>query len=346
MKVIDLRSDTLTLPPREMLEHMLTLPLGDDGRVKGGKGEDPTAAEAERRVAALFGREDALFIPSGSMGNMACIMAHCKRGDRVVTAHNMHLYKAEQGIFSEALCGFVPVCLPHSKGVYDLTALENTLKQGNIALVCMENTYNAEGGKVISRADMEAVLTLCRRYRVPVHLDGARIFNAAAALGTDAAALTAGFDSVQFCVSKGLSAPIGSFLVGSRTFVAKAREARKLLGGQLRQVGLLAGAGWYAIAHLSARLIEDHKHARRLAEGLCRAKGISIDLSTVESNMVRLTLPRPNSTEWAAALACGAGVLAQPSGDDGVRFVTYRGITDEDIEEAIVRICRFCKEQG
>lgn len=157
MRTIDLRSDTVTLPTKEMLEYMISVPLGDDGRAKGSKGEDPTAVEAETYVAEVFGKEDALFVPSGSMGNMVCVATHCKRGEKAVTAKNMHMYKAEKGIFSEALCGVLPVCLPHTKGVYDLAELEKTLQGGDIKLVCLENTYNFEGGCVISREDIEKI---------------------------------------------------------------------------------------------------------------------------------------------------------------------------------------------
>ena len=185
MRTIDLRSDTVTLPTKEMLEYMISVPLGDDGRAKGSKGEDPTAVEAETYVAEVFGKEDALFVPSGSMGNMVCVATHCKRGEKAVTAKNMHMYKAEKGIFSEALCGVLPVCLPHTKGVYDLAELEKTLQGGDIKLVCLENTYNFEGGCVISREDIEKILEITKRYGVKTHMDGARVFNAAAYLGIE-----------------------------------------------------------------------------------------------------------------------------------------------------------------
>ena len=343
MKTIDLRSDTVTLPTREMLEYMISVPLGDDGRAKGSKGEDPTAAEAEAYVAKVFGKEDALYVPSGSMGNMVCVAPHCKRGEKAVTAVNMHMYKAEKGIFSPDLCGIVPVCLPHTKGVYDLKELEKALKGGDIKLVCLENTYNFEGGCVISREDIEKILKLCKQYGAATHMDGARVFNAASALGISVAELTEGVDSVQFCVSKGLSAPIGSFLVGSREFIEKARATRKLMGGQLRQVGLLAGAGMYAVQHLSERVAHDNARARKLAEGIQDAKDISIDLSTVQTNIVKVDLHGAlKGKDWLRALEEEAHVRAHYITDDSIRLVTYRGISDEDIDEAIVRIRNFC----
>lgn len=343
MKVIDLRSDTVTLPTREMLEYMITVPVGDDGRAKDSKGEDPTAAEAEAYAAEVFGREDALYVTSGTMGNMVCLATHCKRGNKVVTAKNMHMYKNEKGLFSPDLCGLVPVLLDHKRGVYDLKQLEETLATGEIKVVCLENSYNFEGGCCISRADIEKILEICKRYGVRTHMDGARVFNAAAALNTTVAELTAGIDSVQFCVSKGLSAPIGSFLVGSAEFIAAARNTRKLLGGQCRQVGLLAGAGMFAIKNLSARLSEDNARARRLAEGIKDARNLCVDLEACQTNIIKLELRGElKGKAWLKALEEEAGIRAHYVSDDTIRLVTYRGITDEDIEQAISRINTFC----
>lgn len=343
MNVIDLRSDTVTLPTQEMLSYMVSRSLGDDGRVKDGIGEDAAATDAQRFVAELFGREDSLFVPSGSMGNMVCLATHCKRGEKAVTATNMHMYKAEKGIFNETFCGIEAVCLPHVKGVYDMDVLEKTLAKGDIKLVCLENTYNFEGGCAISRADIEKILGVCHKHKVLTHIDGARIFNAAAALGTTVAELTKGVDSVQFCVSKGLSAPIGSFIVGSKEFIARARETRKLLGGQLRQVGLLAAAGRYAIEHLSARLVDDHARAKKLAEGISGAKDISIDPATVETNILKVDLHGSlKGRDWIAALEKEEGVRTHYVTDDAIRMVTYRGLSDDDIDEAIKRINSFC----
>lgn len=347
MKTIDLRSDTVTLPTKEMLDYMMSVPVGDDGRVHGDKGEDPTATEAEKYVADLFGKEDALYVPSGTMGNMVCVATHCKRGEKAVTARNMHMYKAEKGIFNPELCGVEPVCLPHTRGVYDLQELESTLKGGDIKLVCLENSYNFEGGCVIPRGDIDRILEICQRYGVATHMDGARVFNAACALGITVKELVAGIDSVQFCVSKGLSAPIGSFIVGSKDFIQRAREMRKMLGGQLRQVGILAGAGLYAVMHLSQRVSHDNARARRLAEGLQGAKHISIELDTVQTNIVKVDLHGARKgKDWLKALEEQEQVRGHYITDESIRLVTYRGITDEDIEEAIIRIRRFCENQG
>lgn len=344
MRTIDLRSDTVTLPTPDMLEFMMHAPVGDDGRAKGCKGEDPTAAEAEAYVAELFGKEDALYVPSGTMGNMVCVATHCRRGEKAVTALNMHMYKAEKGIFNPDLCGVEAVCLPHERGAYRLDALEQRLREGDIKLVCLENSYNFEGGCVIPRDKMEGILELCARYGATTHLDGARIFNAACALGISVKELTAGVDSVQFCVSKGLSAPIGSFVAGSRAFIERARETRKMLGGQLRQVGILAGGGLYAVKHLSQRVAHDNARARRLAEGIQDARGISIEMDTVQTNIVKVDLHGDlRGRAWLKALEECEQVRAHYITDDSIRLVTYRGITDEDIDEAVLRIRRFCE---
>ena len=343
MKVIDLRSDTVTLPTKEMLEYMISVPVGDDGRAKGTKGEDPTAAEAEAYAAKVFGREDALYVTSGTMGNMVCLATHCKRGDKVVTAENMHMYKAEKGIFNPDFCGIVPVLLDHTRGVYDFKQLEETLATGDIKLVCLENSYNFDGGCCVMRENIEKILVICERYHVKTHMDGARIFNAAAALNMSVADLTAGIDSVQFCVSKGLSAPIGSFLVGSEKFITAARNTRKILGGQCRQIGLLAGAGMYAIKNLSARLSEDNARAHRLAMGIKDAHNISVDLATCQTNIVKANLlGNLKGKAWLKALEEEACIRGHYITDDAIRLVTYRGITDEDIDEAIARIVAFC----
>ncbi|MEG0803503.1 MAG: GntG family PLP-dependent aldolase [Pygmaiobacter sp.] len=347
MKTIDLRSDTLTLPTSEMLQVMLQAPLGDDGRAKGTKGEDPSAVSAEEFAATLMRREDALFVPSGTLGNTLCVLTHCRRGARVITADNMHLYKAERSVFDPEIGGMEAVCLPQTGGVYDRTALETELKTGTVGLVCIENSYNFEGGCAIGKADMDWMIDLCHDYGVPVHLDGARIFNAAQALQITPDSLISRADSVMFCVSKGLCAPIGSFVCGSAEWVARARQKRKLLGGQLRQVGMLAAAGEYALRHLRERLAKDNARAAALAVGISNCNGIQLYNETCMTNLVLIRLEQgKNAHEWIARLAAEEHVLAHYINDETVRFVTYRGITDEDIAQAIVRIQSFCHRAG
>ncbi len=343
MRIIDLRSDTVTLPTSEMLQYMIQADVGDDGRARGAKGEDNAAAAAEKMTAELFGKEDSLFVPSGTMGNSVCIMTHCKRGDKAVTCANMHMYKAEKTAFTEEGFGVKAVLVPQKKGFYDMEALKKAVKENDISLVCIENTYNFEGGTVLTREQIEEILAISHAEEIPVHMDGARIFNAAAALDMEVDRLCEGVDSVQFCVSKGLSAPIGSFIVGSTEFIRKARTVRKQMGGQLRQVGLLAAAGQYAIEHLSKRIANDNRRARQLAEGICDAKDISVDMDTVQTNIVKVDLHgRLRGRDWLKALEEEQGIRAHYITDDAVRFVTYRGIKDEDITEAVNRIRSFC----
>lgn len=343
MRVIDLRSDTVTLPTPGMLQYMIQADIGDDGRARGTKGEDNAAAAAEKAVAEMFGKEDALYVPSGTMGNSVCIMTHCKRGDKAVTCQNMHMYKAEKVAFTEEWFGIKAVLVPQKKGCYVLEELKKALEENEVKLVCVENTYNFEGGTVLDRKEIEEILEISHAKGVPVHMDGARIFNASAALNMPVDKLCEGVDSVQFCVSKGLSAPIGSFITGSAEFIKKARIVRKQMGGQLRQVGLLAAAGQYAIENLSKRVVYDNTRARRLAEGIDGAKDISIDMDSVQTNIVKVDLHgQLKGRDWLKALEEEQSVRAHYITDDSVRLVTYRGITDEDITEAIGRIRSFC----
>ncbi|HWR60106.1 MAG TPA: GntG family PLP-dependent aldolase [Clostridia bacterium] len=343
MKVIDLRSDTVTLPTPRMLKEMVSAPLGDDGRAKGSKGEDPTVVKLERMAAERFGKEDALFVPSGTMGNMVCLMTLAKRGESVVVAQNTHLYKSEKANFDPDFCGLIPVFVPQSRGVYCLDTLKKTLESKKIAAVCIENSYNFEGGSVISREKIRAILNICNGFNVPVHLDGARIFNAAAALSMEVKELTEGVTSLMFCVSKGLCAPIGSLILGSYEFIAGAREIRKEVGGQLRQVGILAAAGIVALEEMSERVSHDNIRARRLAEGIKDAGNISIDMDNVQTNIVKVDMTGDiDGKDFLKRLEAEKKVRGHFIDSRSIRLVTYHGITDEDIDEAIIRIKDFC----
>jgi len=348
MKVVDLRSDTLTMPTEEMLKCMLEAKLGDDGRLNGAKGEDPTAIELEALAAKKFGKEDALFVASGTMGNLVSLMAIANRGDSIVVTQNAHIYKNEKGVFDDNLCGFVPEFVDHTKGVYDLDQLENRLKSKKMAAVCIENTSNAEGGTVMSKEQTRAITDLCKKYNIPVHLDGARIFNAALALGISVQDLTAEVDSVMFCLSKGLCAPVGSVVVGSREFIKKVRDKRKLLGGQMRQNGGLAAAGIVSIEKMTDRLKEDHIRARKLAEGLSQISGLKVDLTRVQTNIVRVDIDFCNldGASFIAGLSEQYKVKGNLVAEKMLRFVTYNGITDSDINEVILRVEDYCNKQN
>jgi len=346
LNVVDLRSDTLTTPTEEMLQYMIKAKVGDDGRANGLKGEDPTVIELERLAAKKFGKEDALFVPSGSMGNMVSLMASANRGDSIVVAQNTHLYKAEKGNFDKDLCGFVPEFVSQTKGVYDLVELESRLKSRKIALVCIENTYNFEGGTIISKEQTKSITDICSKYGVPVHLDGARIFNASAALGLEVKELAEGVNSIMFCISKGLCAPIGSVVVGSTEFIKKARVKRKLVGGQLRQAGIIAAAGIVAIEKMADRLKEDHIRAKKLAEGASQIPGLIIDMESVQTNMAKVVLDFGNlsADQFLKGLSDKYMVKGHLISENSIRFVTYNGISEADIIEAINRIKKYCGE--
>lgn len=348
MKVVDLRSDTLTLPTEEMMECMQKAKMGDDGRTNGLKGEDPTAAALEMLAAKRFGKEDALFVPSGTMGNMVSLLAWAKRGDAVVVAQNAHVIRSEKGIFNQDFCGLVPEIVTYAKGSYDLNELEATLKSKKIAAVCIENTHNAEGGTVMSVQQTQAITRLGKRYGVPVHLDGARIFNASQALGVDVKQLTEGVDSIMACVSKGLCAPIGSVVVGSAEFIKKAREKRKIVGGQMRQVGVIAAAGIVAIEKMTERLKEDHLRASRLAAGLAKIPGLTVAIEDVKTNIVKVDFDFRNLgvDQFLRELSEEYKVKAGPITEKSFRLVTYNGITDEDITAAIQRVTDYCRKRA
>lgn len=344
-KEIDLRSDTLTVPTREMLETMFRAAVGDDGRALDSKGEDPTAVETERYMAALFQKEDALFVPSGTMGNTLCVQTHCHRGSRIVTASNMHLYRAERVLFEPEFGGMKAVCVPQRNGIYEKDALKEALESEKIGLVCVENTYNFEGGRVLGCREMQSILELSHRYGVPVHVDGARIFNASLAAGVGVAELTKGADSVMFCVSKGLGAPVGSYIVGSAEFIRRAREIRKLIGGQLRQVGYLQAAGRYAVEHSEEQLLKDHRNAALFAELLEGCPGLILNRESVQTNIVMVYLCGGHAKEWISCLQKEEQVRAHYINDNSVRFVMFRGVEEADIREAAIRIWRYCKSR-
>lgn len=340
-KIIDLRSDTLTVPDGEMLKAMMQASVGDDGRALGTKGEDPTAVETEYYMAALFGKEDALFVPSGTMGNTICVQTHCRRGDRIAVASNMHIYRAEKVLFEPEYGGMNAVVISQKKGIYEKKELEEKLEQREVDLVCLENSYNFEGGRVLNYQEMQEIVKLSHSFGVPVHVDGARIFNAALAADTGVSELTKDADSVMFCVSKGLGAPIGSYIIGSADFIHRARELRKLAGGQLRQVGYLQAAGRYAVEHGMEQLLKDHRNAKLFAALLEGCPGFILDKTSVQTNMVMIQLHEGNAKEWIFNLEKAEGVRAHYINDHSVRFVMFRGVEETDAREAAMRIWRY-----
>lgn len=336
MDTVDLRSDTVTKPSQAMREAMYMAEVGDDGRLGPDmKGGDPTVRELESLAAAMLGKEEALLVASGTMGNLVALMTHCSRGDEVAVGKTAHIYRNEKSGFIDDIYGLRPLELPDPAGVPDVKVLINHLEARNPRLLCLENSHNYAGGTVLSPDTIAGLAEIAHDRGIPVHLDGARIFNAAAALAVDARILVEPVDSVQFCLSKGLGAPVGSVLVGAREYIRKARERRKLIGGQMRQAGVFAAAGIVALRREIPRLQEDHLKARRLAEILSDAPGMAIDLALVQTNIVKaniagMDLPPARFQVEAARL----GVLLNAISESEIRLVTHRDVALDQVVRA------------
>jgi threonine aldolase len=329
IRTVDLRSDTLTLPSEEMREAMSRAPVGDDVY-----GEDPTVNRLQEASAALVGKEASLFVPSGTMGNQLALLAHTSRGDEAIVDEQAHIYYYEVG--APAMWGGVTV-----KPVRGLLSgqgpdmLPAHLRPQDIhfpvtRLLCLENTFNRGGGTVMDPQAMEKMYSLARERSINVHLDGARIFNAASALNRDVRDFTAHCDSVMFCLSKGLGAPVGSMLAGGAHFIARARKYRKALGGGMRQAGVLAAAGLMALENID-RLGEDHRHARTLAGGMAELPGISVDLDMVQTNIVVLKADGELSAAEVVARLESRGIKCSTFGPDLIRMVTHLNISSDDV---------------
>lgn len=333
MRPIDLRSDTVTQPSKEMRAAMAAAEVGDDVLER-----DPTMVRLEGWVAELLGMEAALWVPSGCMGNLIALMLHLKRGDRFLAPAQAHVLGSELGT-AAWLAGGMPEALAWEGGPGRPTPAQVTKAAGTpgpyytlrTTLLCLENTHNFAGGAVTPREEHRALVAAARAAKLAVHLDGARIWHAAAALGLPPSALTEGADTVQVCLSKGLGAPMGSLVCGSKPAVAEARRLRKMLGGGVRQGGVAAAAGLVALDYLP-RIVEDHAKTRRLAEGL-RAFGITAPAP--ETNI--LLVPVPDAAAALAALEA-VGVRALPVVGPAIRFIPHRDIEMDDIEEALRRI--------
>jgi threonine aldolase len=328
---IDLRSDTVTLPSPEMRAAMAAAELGDDVY-----GEDPSVTELERRSAALLGKQAGLFVPSGTMGNLIAVMVHTRPGDEIICGRHTHTYIAEGG-GAARVAGVSVWPVPHELGCLDLEEVEAGFHPDDphyprTGLLIVEQPNR---GWVMPLDHLSILSELAHERRVPVHMDGARVFNAAVALGVPARALAEHADSVMFCVSKGLAAPVGSILVGSTPFIDAARRVRKVLGGGMRQAGVLAAAGLYALDHMVDRMADDHALARRLAEGL-RSLGWWIDRETIQTNVFFARPPEDVDTTSMMIRLEAAGLrIASPYTDRSMRLVTHYGITSEDIDRAL-----------
>ena len=337
MRTIDLRSDTVTLPTPSMRRAIAEAPLGDDVY-----GEDPTINRLEALAAERVGKEAALLVVSGTMGNLCALLAHCARGDEVLVGDLSHIYNYEAGgasVLGGVAFHVVPT-LPN--GELPLDELAAAVRHADdphealTRLICLENTHNRCGGVALAPEYLCAVQAFARERGLRVHLDGARLFNAAVAQRADVRSITAHVDSVQFCLSKGLAAPVGSIVAGDAAFIARARRIRKLVGGSMRQAGIIAAAGIVALEEMVDRLAEDHANARMLAEGLASFPQIAIDLDSMQTDIVIFSLQPGAGTATALVQALAArGVLVGEMGRGAIRAVTHYGIDASDIEEAL-----------
>ncbi|SNB44723.1 low-specificity L-threonine aldolase [Geobacter sp. DSM 9736] len=333
MKIIDLRSDTVTRPTREMRSIMADAEVGDDVY-----GEDPTVNRLESIAAELLGMEAALFVGSGTLGNLLALLAHCERGDEYIAGQTAHVYRWEGG-GAAVFGGIQPQPLPFQPdGTLDLKEVENSIKPDDshyarTRLLCLENTQE---GKPLPLSYLEQASELARRRSLGIHLDGARIFNAAVALEVPAAEIARHFDTVSFCLSKGLGAPVGSLLCGKQEIVARARRWRKVAGGGMRQAGILAAAGIYALERNIGRLAEDHENARLLSEELQGIEGL--DVSPARTNMAFLSM-KPYDAEALHHHLRKAGILIREG--ERVRLVTHLDVTREDVERVKAAVAGY-----
>lgn len=335
--MIDLRSDTVTKPTKEMRRAMAEAEVGDDVY-----GEDPTVNLLQERAAEVFGKEAALFCPTGSMGNQIAVKLHTKAGDEVIIEERGHIFNYEMGTPSIVAGVMIrPVRAANDNGMLTWTEIESAIHVDQpyyacpTGLICLENTHNFGGGSVMSAAQTSEICLNAHKLNLPVHLDGARIFNSAVAQNETVANLSKDVDSVQFCLSKGLGAPVGSMLLGSKNFINEARTWRKRFGGGMRQAGILAAAGLIALEESPKRLHIDHENAKKLAEGVANLKGVVIDAEKVQTNIVifDVSASKKTSAEICDALKI-ENIFAIPFGK-AIRMVTHCDVSREDIEKTL-----------
>ncbi len=335
MTPIDLRSDTVSKPGPEMRRAMAEAEVGDDVY-----GDDPTVNRLEAMAAERLGKEAAVYVPSGSMANLIAVMTHTRPGDEIVLGSECHIFNYEVAGAARIANVLTHPLKNREDGSLDVAEVASSFRERGLhtpvtSLLCLENTHNRCGGATIPSADITELASIAHTHGATVHLDGARIFNAAVALHTDAAEIARDCDSVSFCLSKGLGCPVGSLLCGPTDFIEEARRNRKLLGGGMRQTGILAAAGIFALEHHVDRMAEDHANAARLADGLRQFEGFRPNRP--RSNIVVVDLVRGTAGEWLGPLRA-AGVLATPFGPRRLRMVTHINITGGDVAEALKRI--------
>ncbi|NTE84773.1 hypothetical protein G6M12_24785 [Agrobacterium tumefaciens] len=335
--MIDLRSDTVTRPTDAMREAMAKAVVGDDGY-----GDDPSVNMLELRAASMLGKEAALLLPTGTMGNLCAVMAQTGRGEEIIVESSAHIYRSELGGFAAVASAPYRV-LPSKDGLFSLDVLKNELEgsggyAGKLrpALICVETTHNAAGGTVPPIHYLASVKRLAEETGAAIHMDGARVFNASIALSVDITKIVAHADTVMFCLSKGLGAPIGSMLCGPKTVINRARLIRKMLGGTMRQSGVIAAAGIVALETMVDRLADDHKRARILANGLNAIHHSLCDPNTVSTNIlfVDVSKSRFRASEWCERLAA-RNIVCRPYSKTRIRLLTHADITDQDIESVL-----------
>ena len=341
--MLDFRSDTVTKPTQEMRGAMAEAEVGDDVY-----GEDPTVNRLEERAAEIFGREAAIFVPTGTMGNAIAIKIHTHHGQEIICEERGHIFNYEMAMLAW-FSGCVVRPIYGEDGMLTWSEIKKRIAPGiyykaQTGLVSLENTHNMAGGTVYPQAQFDDICDRAHEAGLPVHLDGARVFNAAIALGKPVAEVTRKADSVMFCLSKGLGAPVGSMLVGSKAFIVKARSVRKALGGGMRQAGILAAAGLIALEKMPLRLKEDHENARFLAEGLSRIAGIKIDPKKAVTNILvfDITGTGMNTADFSHKLA-EKNVLAAGINAEQMRFVTHMDVSRADCETALEAVTAICK---
>jgi threonine aldolase len=347
MPNVDLRSDTVTQPTAKMRDAMFRADLGDDVF-----SEDRTVNKLQEMAAERLGMEAALFVASGTMGNLISVLAHCARGEEIILGDISHIFLNEAGGIS-ALGGVFPHTIPNQPdGALKLADIENAIRAENIhfphtRLICLENTHNRCYGAALSPEYTASVVALARSRGLLVHLDGSRIFNAAVALGVDARELTKGVDSVNFCLSKGLAAPVGSVICGNRDFIARARRIRKMVGGGMRQAGVIAAAGVIALENMIPRLSQDHENARILANGISAIPGLATNPELVQTNIVYFDLLDPAFTDdsFMAQLE-KKGIRLLRTSIGRFRMVAHYGIDRNDIEAALAALRQIMNKAG
>jgi threonine aldolase len=347
--MIDLRSDTCSRPSDAMRQAIATATVGDDVY-----GDDPTVRQLEREVADMLGKEDAVYMVTGTMTNQVAIRAHTEPGDAVLFDQNAHVYILEGGA-PAAISGVLPRLLPGVRGVFTAADVDAALGVSHrffpstiaapVKLLCLENTHNIGGGKIWPLDSLKEVTALARSRGLSLHLDGARLWHATAETGIAECEYAEHFDTVSVCFSKGLGAPIGSALAGTKDFIQRARRFRQQMGGGFRQAGIMAAGSLYALRNNRGRLAEDHEHARMLAEGIAGLPGIALDVSTVETNIVRFGVTTVAAGEFVERLY-EKGLHVLPSGNDGVRAIPYLNISRRQVREAIDIISSVAERYG